>query len=57
MLIREKKEKICCWGVVVQPITASLVHCIHSFQNQLFLSLSLQQIIEITGVYNNLKQH
>lgn len=44
-------------GMAVQPLADSSTLCIHSFQNQLFLSLSLQQIIAMTGVYNNLKQH
>ena len=42
-------------GVSITDI-ASSVHCIHSFQNQLFLSLSLLQIIAMKGVYSNLKQ-
>lgn len=44
-------------GYAVKPTAASSVHCIHNFRNQCFLSLSLQQIIAMIGVYNNLKQH
>lgn len=44
-------------GMVVQPLADSSTLYIHSFQNQLFLSLSLQQIIVMIGVYNNIKQH
>gem|GEM_PF-6396933 len=44
-------------GYAAKPTVASSVHCIHNFRNQCFLSLPLQQIIAMTGVYNNLKQH
>lgn len=44
-------------GYAVKPTAASSFHCIHNFRNQCFLSLSLQQIIAMIGVYNNLKQH
>lgn len=43
-------------GDAVKPTAASSVHRIHSFRNQSFLSLPLQQIIAMKGVYNNLKR-
>lgn len=44
-------------GYAVKPTAASSVQFIHNSPKQLFLSLYLQQIIAMIGVYNNLKQH
>lgn len=44
-------------GYAVKPTVASSVRYIHNFRNQCFLSLSLLQIIAMTGIYNNLKQY